>query len=382
MAVLYDTGWFAFGIILQMMLLYFCLEFMLGRFLYRFTIKLFLYGLCLLLRICTVFWISSRIVAWLLTFAVILFLCFYYQSSRCRKYLIAAVFSTILVFGGAYLPLSFTAQTLPLIGTNLLLQYSFMLLYLVNRKRSDTLSPKKDHSSLQQAAAPSSLLAPDLSKTSVSNNLYAQDLSKTAASNNLYASDLPETAASITRFRHDLKHHIVTLLHLAEQEDCSAIIQYLNTMEADISAAARYISTNNPGIDSIINTMIAKAANNNCLMNADVLIPERMNIPLSGINIILGNLLENAIEAASLSEEKKVSISLYVHKGVLYIDVSNTYGNKLTWQSERMVTNKKTGKHHGVGLRSVEATVKHLNGIMEYQNDEKIFRTLIMLYIE
>jgi hypothetical protein len=364
MAVLYDAGWFGIGIILQIMLLYFCLEFTLGRFLYRFTVKQFLYALCLLLRIGTVIWISSCIVAWLLTFAVILLLSFYYQSSMCKKYLIAAVFSTILVFGGAFWPLSFTAQTLPLIGSNLLLQYSFLLLYLINRKRSDTISPGRDHSNLQQTAA--------------SNSLYA----KTAASNNPFASDLPETAASITKFRHDMKHHIVTLLHLAREEDCSAIIRYLHTMEADISDAATYISTNNPGIDSIINAMIAKAANSHCLINTDVLIPEHMNLSLSGINIILGNLLENAIEAAALSEEKKVSVSLYSHKGVLYIDVSNTYSSKLTWQFERMVTNKKTGKHHGIGLRSVEATVKHLNGIMEYQHDEKIFRTLIMLYIE
>jgi hypothetical protein len=368
MAVLYDAVWFGAGIILQIVLLYFCLEFILGRFLYRFTVKLFLYALCLLLRIGTVFWISSRIVTWLLTFAVILLLSFYYQSSRCRKYLVAAVFSTIMVFGGAFIPLSFTTQTISLIGTTLLLQYIFLLLYLINRKRSDTLSPGRDHCYLQQIAA--------------SNSLHAAALHDTAASNSLSAPDSPETAASITRLRHDLKHHIVTLLHLAEQEDCSAIIQYLHTMEEDISSAATYISTNNPGIDSIINAMIAKAANSHCLMNADVLIPEHINLPQSGVNIILGNLLENAIEAAALSEEKKISVSLYSHKGVLYIDVSNTYGNKLTWQSEQMVTNKKTGKHHGIGLRSVESTVKKMNGIMEYQHDEKIFRSLIVLYIE
>jgi sensor histidine kinase regulating citrate/malate metabolism len=92
--------------------------------------------------------------------------------------------------------------------------------------------------------------------------------------------------------------------------------------------------------------------------------------------------LENAIEAASLSDDKKITLSIYFQKGVLYIDVSNTYGDKPFWQSGKLITHKRGYNHHGIGLRSVESMVKRLNGILEYQHDEKIFRVLIMLYIE
>jgi signal transduction histidine kinase len=345
MAVFYDVGLFVICMMLQTILLYFCLELLFDRFLYRMMIKILLYAFFFLLRLGTVFWVTSPIVSWLLSFSAILFLTFYYRSNRIKKYLIAAVFSSFLIFSEAFIPL---------IGGNILLQFTLVVMYLLQQKQFSSPTPIKNL---------------DLFRNDTHNMGH-------------FASDLPETAESLVRLRHDLKHHIVTLKTLAEQEDCAAIVQYLHTMESNISAAETYISTNNAGIDNLLNALITKAASCHCFMNTDVLLPEHVNLPFSSINTILGNIIDNAIEAAALSEEKKVSVSIYMQKGVLYIDVSNTYGNTLTWQSGRLMSNKKPGKWHGIGLRSVETMVKKLNGILEYQHDEKLFRILIMIYIE
>jgi hypothetical protein len=354
MAVFYDVGLFSICMILQTVLLYFCLELLFDRFLYRLMIKLLLYAFFLLLRLCTVFWVTSPIVAWLLSFSAILLLAFYYRSNRIRKYLIAAVFSSLLVFSESFMFKSFSPHTISLIGGIIMLQCTLLILYLFREKQ------------LPSPFSPNHL---DLCQTDTLNI-------------DRFASDVSETAETISRLRHDLKHHIVTLKTLAEHEDCAAIIQYLHTMESDVSVADTYISTNNAGIDSLLNTMIAKAASCHCFINMDVLLPEHVNFPLSSINTILGNSIENAIEAAALSEEKKVGVSIYIQKGVMYIDVSNTYGNAPAWQSGRLLSNKKPGKGYGIGLRSMETAVKKLNGILEYQYDEKIFRILIMIYID
>jgi hypothetical protein len=302
---------------------------------------------------CTGYFISSAIVAWVLTFWAVLLLTLYYKGRLIHKCLIAGIFPSLLLLGDMLAPILITYPIAPVISGNLLLLCIFFILYFIHKDER--------HDSLHE--------------TPVTSYLAAMNHPAPVA-------DLSAAAESLNRLRHDMKHHIVTLLNLAEQEDCPAIVSYLYSMEDDINAATTYVFTNNASIDSIVNAMIAKADRCHCLMNVDVMLPENMHLPFSEINRILGNILENAIEAAAVSDEKKITLSIYLQKGVLYIDLGNTYSDIPSWQSGKLVTHKGGGKHHGIGLDSVASMVKRLNGILEYQHDEKIFRVLIMLYIE
>jgi len=60
------------------------------------------------------------------------------------------------------------------------------------------------------------------------------------------------------------------------------------------------------------------------------------------INIILGNLLENAIEAARQTEEKKLTVAIREEKGVLKIHIENSYNGILQQKGTKFLTTKKT----------------------------------------
>ena len=60
------------------------------------------------------------------------------------------------------------------------------------------------------------------------------------------------------------------------------------------------------------------------------------------INIILGNLLENAIEAARQTEEKKLTIAIREEKGVLRIHIENSYNGILNKRGQNFSQQKKT----------------------------------------
>ncbi len=93
-----------------------------------------------------------------------------------------------------------------------------------------------------------------------------------------------------------------------------------------------------------------------------------------GINVILGNLLENSIEAARQTESKRMEINIELQQGFLRIQVENSYNGKLEKRHQRLFTTKKTSGLHGIGLENVRKMVEKYDGIMEIcpEGDKKI----------
>ena len=100
-----------------------------------------------------------------------------------------------------------------------------------------------------------------------------------------------------------------------------------------------------------------------------------------GINVILGNLLENSIEAARQTESKRMDINIELQQGFLRIQVENSYNGKLEKRHQRLFTTKKTSGLHGIGLENVRKMVEKYDGIMEVCPEGDMFRVILILYM-
>jgi sensor histidine kinase regulating citrate/malate metabolism len=138
-------------------------------------------------------------------------------------------------------------------------------------------------------------------------------------------------------------------------------------------------------MDSILNFMLQKAKEKGFIVNAKVQMPHSISHSFD-INVILGNLLENAIEAGEQTEEKILNVQIRMKQGVLHIEVENSY---LGPQSLNMnnkcgrknyLTTKLDKTKHGIGLGSVRRIVAENNGSIEVIPGEKFFKTKIILY--
>ena len=90
------------------------------------------------------------------------------------------------------------------------------------------------------------------------------------------------------------------------------------------------------------------------------------------INIIVGNLLENAIDAAAKSEKKKVVLTMQFSGGVLFLRIKNTYDGTIKIENGR-VHSKRSINSHGIGLRSVQDLIKEQNGKIDIKATEEFF---------
>lgn len=200
----------------------------------------------------------------------------------------------------------------------------------------------------------------------------------------MYANQLDtimKTENKIRGLQHDMKHHIIQLELMAKQNGQSDIEEYLQNMADFMSNPEELVHTGNLDIDSVLNYMISKAKQVLKEVNVKVNIPSDIASHFN-INVIIGNLLENAIEAAVNTENKILDIDIHYKQGVLYLDISNSYSNKVTVKEHRFLTSKEDDHKHGIGLDNGKKMVEEHNGVLQFCYDENMFRVKIMMYAE
>lgn len=126
---------------------------------------------------------------------------------------------------------------------------------------------------------------------------------------------------------------------------------------------------------------MAEEKNIECTL--DIVIPKNLNISDEDAVIILGNLLDNAIEACLKLENKRyINVTLSYKCGLLFIVVSNSY-NGIIKKSGKSFTSLKTDKSlHGLGLKNIQKVLKRYNGTFDTEITDNEFKAKVVMYIK
>ncbi len=198
----------------------------------------------------------------------------------------------------------------------------------------------------------------------------------------------------VRRLRHDMKHHMNELKLLAIKNEDGSIQEYIDSMEEFIKNPKEIVSSGNTEIDSVLNYMLQRAKEELEDVEADVQLPSDISHSFD-VNVILGNLLENAMEAAKETEEKRLHVKIKLKQGVLRIEIENSFrkGPALKGNGEFPIsdiiyrenapfyTTKKDREQHGIGLTNVKKIVEKYNGIMEADTKGGRFYVKLILYM-
>jgi two-component system sensor histidine kinase AgrC len=188
-----------------------------------------------------------------------------------------------------------------------------------------------------------------------------------------------QSKENLKRFRHDLKNHAISLKHFIDNNDIKSASEYLNNVFDYIDYSTEYAKSGNQEIDSILNYKLDLADKYNIKSDVELSIPHKLNINPFDIIVVLGNLLDNAIEAASKSDDKFINISIELDRNVLYINISNSYEGKLKFSGETLISSK-NNEDHGLGISSVEKTIEKYNGTMNIHHDGHVFYVDALMY--
>ncbi len=184
--------------------------------------------------------------------------------------------------------------------------------------------------------------------------------------------------------KHNMKNNLVSILAYAENRDYEKIITFVNEIMGEGGMATKDISNSgNIVIDSLISYwyMIAKEKKIEFLVN--ICVPMMMPFKGADICLILGNLLENAVEAAQRAEGKKyIKIKIKYDKNNLLVYVTNNYkGTLVKTKDYRLKSTKPDAENHGVGLASVyRAATKYQGTVMIEDSVPECFTVRVLLY--
>ena len=190
----------------------------------------------------------------------------------------------------------------------------------------------------------------------------------------------------IKALRHDIKHHLSELMLLANKHDVAEIQKYIDEMNSFLKNPNEIVSSGNLEIDSVLNFMLQKAEKELKTVDIKVMLPEKVRHSFD-INVMLGNLLENAIKAAGKTENKYLSVHIKLKRGILKVKIENSFESSCILRKEQnrkdtiLKTTKPFTEQHGIGLKNVKKIVEKYNGTMAVTAQEGIFCVNLLLYM-
>lgn len=180
-------------------------------------------------------------------------------------------------------------------------------------------------------------------------------------------------------WRHDYHNHMQTIKAYLAMNQIEEIHEYLDHLEEDLDSIDIAIRTGNNSVNAILSSKISIAEKKGINVNCKATVPKDLKISDVHLCAIIGNLLDNAIEACDKVSSDKRFIRVYIglFQQQLYISVSNSTESTRRKKLTELITSKKG--EHGLGLKRVDRIVDQYEGFVNRKNEPGVFATEIML---
>ena len=191
-----------------------------------------------------------------------------------------------------------------------------------------------------------------------------------------------ESGNRVRALRHDMKKHILALQVLVQRKDAEETNKYLDSMKNFMTNPEEYVKTGNDTVDSLLNYKIQKANEVLNVVETKISIPEQLRLRSFDLNVLLGNLLDNAIDASMQTEDKKLKITITLEKEILFLNIRNSCQRIAGRRRDFFETTKEDKVNHGIGLENVRRIVKKYHGDIAFLYENDSLETDVMMYVK
>ncbi len=184
------------------------------------------------------------------------------------------------------------------------------------------------------------------------------------------------------RLFHDLHNHIGVLRQFLTHEKYGEAVRYLDELQAPVQNLTATVWTGDETADYLINSKAAAAEADGIRFQAQVEFPRRTNIRSVDLCAILGNLLDNAIEAARQVPDpsgRTVALTIRRIHQMLVIKVENSFAASPVQENGELKTTKTEGGLHGWGLKSAQTAAEKYDGMVQTGVSGEVFRAVATL---
>ena len=192
---------------------------------------------------------------------------------------------------------------------------------------------------------------------------------------------LRRTYADNAKLYHDLHNHIEAIYQCLIQGDTTEAVRYCEDLRTPVRQISQTVWTGDKALDYLISSKMALAEQEQIKTKVNIEYPHNTNIRSVDLTTILGNLLDNALEAAKAAPESLRFLNLTIRRinAMLIIKVENGYGNTLIQENGKLLTSKKDKAFHGWGLKSVQTAADRYDGTIRTDYKDHVFQSVVTL---
>ena len=199
---------------------------------------------------------------------------------------------------------------------------------------------------------------------------------------NRHIEEVEQMYRQVRGWRHDYRNHIQVMKAHLDAGRYEELDHYLQLLGENLTSVDTVIKTGNVMVDAILNSKLNLAASQEIAVNVKATVPPTLSVESIDICVILGNLMDNAIESCiRLPDSEKRFIRVYMgsHKGQFYISVTNAAAVLRRKGTSYLSTKSQSG--HGFGLVRIDRVAAKYGGAVNRQSEEGVFATEILLPI-
>ena len=191
---------------------------------------------------------------------------------------------------------------------------------------------------------------------------------------------LQERIMETRRANHDLRHHITAMNSYLEKEDYESLKAYFKAFSKHLPSSSSMVYTQHSGINMVLAYFAQVAHDNRIRFDVKMDIPATLPVSDSDLTVLLGNLVENAIEACCSQKqgERIIRICGQQSGDTLLFTIDNTYDNPIKINSAGVyMSSKHSGE--GIGIESARSIAGRLGGYLDVTQQEGYFCISIVI---
>lgn len=193
-----------------------------------------------------------------------------------------------------------------------------------------------------------------------------------------YLNEVRSIYREIRGYKHDFHHHLQTLKGQLETGETDRALQYIEHLDERLIHMDTLLKTGNVSLDAILSAKLSQAKSEGIAVTVKANVPDRLLISDLELSIVVGNLLDNAVEACrSADGERFIRIYMTMKGKMLYFSMLNSSGMKKK-KAGTLFSSYKKGVH-GFGLGRAEAIINEHGGWCKYNSEDGAFTSEFLI---
>lgn len=193
--------------------------------------------------------------------------------------------------------------------------------------------------------------------------------------------EMQSSLEKIHMIHHEMNHHIAAIQILCKEGNIDAINGYLLSISPNVLADQNMSYCRHPIVDCILFNYAAQAKKMNIHLDCTTNIPKSLSISDADLCSLLSNMLDNAIEACSLSVYKWIIFEMLLKDKLLVISCKNSYIGAVSHKNGKIATRKQEKNLHGYGISVMESIARKYGSMLVilYDSEEFTVKTALQL---